>query len=84
MREPVVTDAGTDRKLKRENERERDRTEAKRQPYAESRMERDRPLSHQGSLSAVIGLSLISWAQHRSAWPQISSLSPCQQQHMGI
>lgn len=42
MREPVVTDAETDRKLKRENKRERDCTEAKRQPYAESRMERDR------------------------------------------
>lgn len=74
-----------EKKLKRENRpRLARQTKGKMQIYTKRRMERDRPLCHLGSLSTVIGLSLISWAQLRLAWLQISSLSPCQQQHMGI
>ena len=63
---------------------EKDHTERKQQTYTRRRMERDGPSCHLGSLSAVIGSSLVSWAQLRSAWLQASLLSLCQQQHMGI
>lgn len=83
MRELGVTkDAETDRQEHAETENSRERTrqqrlaspeeadhnEGKRQTYTKRWMERDTPLCHLGSLSTVIGLSLISWAQLRLPW----------------
>lgn len=39
-----------------------------RHSYTKSRILRDSPLSHLGSLSTIIGLSLNIWAQHRSTY----------------